>query len=73
MHQPITRDSISARRARRMPAGSRPAPSARSLAGIRIILVSRPHGPRIIAPWQGIVPHSGFTRSLRHHGDRTSP
>ena len=58
MHRPITRTRIPACGGRRMPARSHSTPSARSLPGIRITIVSRPHAPSIIASWQGSGRHS---------------
>ena len=72
MHGSITRTWIHARRGPRMPAVSQLAPSARSLSGIRITIVYRPHGPRIIAPWQGSGRHSVSEQSLLHDRDRTT-
>ena len=66
MHRPITRARIPARGDRRIPAQSQPAPSARSLTGTRTTLVSRPHAPSIIAPWQGRGRHSDSGQSPRH-------
>ena len=49
-----------------MPAQSHSTPSARSLPGIRITIVSRPHAPSIIAPWQGSGRHSVSGQHPRH-------
>ena len=70
MHGPITRPQIPARGGRRISAESQSAPFARSLPGIRITIVSRPHAPSIIAPWQGSGPRSVSGQPLRHDGDR---
>ena len=37
---------------------------------IRIAIVSRPHAPSIIAPWQGSGRRSDSGQPLRHDGDR---
>ena len=70
MHRPITRLWIPARGGLRIPAESQSAPSARSLPGIRITIVSRPHAPSIIVPWQGSGRRSVSGQPLRHDGDR---
>ena len=70
MHRPIARTRIPARGGRRMPAQSHSAPSAQSLTGIRTTLVSRPHAPSIIAPWQGSGRRSVSVQPLQHDGDR---
>ena len=54
----------------RVPAESQSALSARSLLGMRIINVSRPHAPSIIAPWQGSGWRSDTKLPLRHDEDR---
>ena len=66
----ITRPQIPARGGRRIPTESQSALSARSLLGMRIINVSRPHAPSIIAPWQGSGWRSDTRLPLRHDGDR---
>ena len=60
MHRPITRPQTPARGGLRIPAESQPAPSARSLPGIRITIVSPHHAPSIIAPRQGSGAALGF-------------
>ena len=70
MHRPITRTRIPSCGGRRIPAQSQSAPSAQSLPGIRITIVSRPHAPSIIAPWQGSGRHSVSGQPPRHDGDR---
>ena len=72
MHQP-PQTRIPARRGRRIPAQSQAAPSARSLPGIRTTLLSRPHAPSIIAPWQGSGRRPVSGRPLRHDADRRTP
>ena len=70
MHRPITRPQIPARGDGRIPAESQSAPSAQSLPGVLITIVSRPHAPSIIAPWQGSGRRSVSGQPLRHDGDR---
>ena len=70
MHRPITRTRIPARGGRRIPAESQSAPSAQSLPGILIAIVSRPHAPSIIAPWQSSGRRSVAGQPLRHDCDR---
>ena len=70
MHGPITRPRIPTRGGLRVPAESQSALSARSLLGMRIINVSRPHAPSIIAPWQGSGWRSDTKLPLRHDEDR---
>ena len=64
MHWSIRRPWILGRGDLRIPAQSQSAPSAQSLAGLRIAIVSRAHSPSIMVPWQGSVQH------LRQDGDR---
>ena len=70
MHRPITRTRIPARGGRRIPAQSQSAPSAQSPPGNRITIVSRPHAPSIIAPWQGSGRRLVSGQPLRHDADR---
>ena len=69
MNRPITRTQIPGRGGRRIPAQSHSAPLAQSPPGIRITIVSRPHAPSIIAPWQGSGRRSVSGQTVRHDGD----
>lgn len=72
MHWPASLPWIPARRARRMPAVYRSAPSARSLPGTRVTTMCRPHGPRIIASRPGSGRHAVFAHTLRPDGEPTT-
>ena len=70
MHPRISLPWISPPGGRRMPAERPSARSAQSLPRIRIAIVSHPHAPSIIAPWQGSGRRSDSGQPLRHDGDR---